>query len=91
MAVSPHGATAPHPPGGSLEPVAHERPEDWGWHHEWRRSTPVLGWLMTIAMVLLVFGNHTGNIENYWLLVLAALMALLLVRDRIKRKNAWRA
>jgi len=69
----------------------HERPEDWGWHHEWRRSAPVIGWVMTISMALLVFGNHQGNTETWWLLGLAAAMAALLVRDRIKRKNAWRA
>jgi hypothetical protein len=68
-----------------------ERPEDWGWHHEWRRSAPVIGWVMTISMALLVFGNHQGNTETWWLLGLAAAMAALLVRDRIKRKNAWRA
>lgn len=71
--------------------VEHERPEDWGWHHEWRRSAPVIGWIMTISMVLLVFGNHRGNVETLWLLGLAALMATMLIRDRIKRKNAWRA
>lgn len=71
--------------------VEHERPEDWGWHHEWRRSTAVIGWVMTISMALLVFGNHEGNIERWWVLALAAVMAALLIRDRIKRKNAWRA
>jgi len=36
-------------------------------------------------------GNHVGNVENYWLIGTAAFMAVLLVRDRIRRKNAWRA
>lgn len=71
--------------------VEHERPEDWGWHHEWRRSAPVVGWLMTISMALLVFGNHRGRIEEWWLLGLAAIMAAMLIRGRINRKNAWRA
>ncbi len=70
--------------------VEHERPEDWGWHHEWRRSTSVIGWMMTIAMALLVFGNHRGNVERWWLLGVAAVMAALLIRDRVRRKNAWR-
>lgn len=76
---------------GDGDAVPHERPEDWGWHHEWRRSGPVIGWFMTIALALLVFGNHRGNVERYWVLGLALVMAAMLVRDRIKRKNAWRA
>lgn len=87
--VAGHGSSvAAHPDN---TPVERERPEDWGWHHEWRRSTPVIGWVMTISMVLLVFGNHQGMVETWWLLVIAAAMAALLIRDRIKRKNAWRA
>jgi hypothetical protein len=84
-------ADTAHQHGSSPVPVEHERPEDWGWHHEWRRSTPVIGWLMTISILLLIMGNHVGNVENYWLIGTAAFMAVLLVRDRIRRKNAWRA
>ncbi len=89
MAITRHAAAddAGHPAVTEED----ERPEDWGWHHEWRRSTPVIGWVMTISMVLLVFGNHQGMVETWWLLVIAAAMAALLIRDRIKRKNAWRA
>lgn len=68
----------------------HERPEDWGWHHEWR-SAPIVGWSMTVVMVLLVFGNHQGHVEDLWLLGLAAGMATLLIRDRVRRRKAWRA
>ena len=79
------------PAQDTRHPIERERPEDWGWHHEWKRSTPIIGWVMTIAMVLLVFGNHQGNIENLWLLGLAALMAFALIRMHINRRNAWRA
>lgn len=84
-------ADTAHQQGSGAVSVDHERPEDWGWHHEWRRSTPVIGWVMTISILLLIFGNHRGNVENYWLLAVAAFMAFLLIRDRIRRRNAWRA
>lgn len=80
-----------HQHGSAPVPVEHERPEDWGWHHEWRLAAPAVGWIATIALLLLIFGNHTGNVENYFLIGVAAFMALLLVLDRVRRKNAWRA
>ncbi len=88
MAITRHAAAddAGHPAIAEEQ----ERPEDWGWHHEWRRSTPVIGWVMTIAMVLLVFGNHEGNVEVWYLLGVAAIMAAMLIRGMIRRKNAWR-
>lgn len=70
--------------------VPHEHPEDWGWHHEWRRSTPVIGWLAVVSLLLMIVGNHRGHIEDLWLIGVAAAMALLLIRDRLRRRNAWR-
>ena len=75
----------------AAHPVEHERPEDWGWHHEWRRSAPVIGWVMTIVMALMVFGNDRGDSSTVWLLGIAAVMAFMLIRDRIRRKNSWRS
>ncbi len=70
--------------------VAPEQPEDWGWHHEWRRSTPIIGWVATVSLLLMIFGNHIGHVEDLWLIGVAAVMALLLIRGRLKRRNAWR-
>ncbi|CAN5141635.1 DUF2631 domain-containing protein [soil metagenome] len=72
-------------------PVQHERPEDWGWHHEFRAAAPVLGVAMTISLLLFIAGNHEGNVENLWLVGIAAIMVFLLIRDRTKRRNSWRS
>lgn len=85
MASSAHGTTEVAAHG------THETPEDWGWHHEFKHATPALGWLMTVAMLLFLIGNHEGRVEDLYLLGFAAIMIFLLIRDRIKRKNAWRA
>jgi hypothetical protein len=72
-------------------PVEHERPEDWGWHGEmgkWGRRT---WWIAPLAILAFLFGNHQGNIENVWLVAIAALLVLVFVVDWVRRKNAWRA
>jgi hypothetical protein len=72
-------------------PVEHERPEEWGWHGEmgkWGRRLVLIPILFLIAMI---FGNHQGELENIWLIGLAAVMILLVVVDARRRKNAWRS
>lgn len=71
--------------------VEHERPEDWGWHHDWRRSSQVVGWVMVVALLLLLIGHSPSWTEALWLIGLAAIMAGMLIRVRINQKNAWRS
>lgn len=86
---STHGTEVATTPGGA--PVEHERPEDWGWHHEFKGSAYLVGWAMTIALLLLTIGNHPGHIEDLYLVGIALTMAFLLIRGRRKSKNAWRS
>lgn len=74
--------------GYVLEP--HERPEDWGWHQEFKVVPRVLGWLAVISLLLMLVGNHTGRVENLWVLGTAALIVAVLIRDQVHRRNAWR-
>jgi hypothetical protein len=72
-------------------PVEHERPEDWGWHGEmgkWGRRT---WWIAPLFVICYLFGNHEGNVENIWIIAIAALMVVVFLYDRVRRKNAWRA
>jgi Protein of unknown function (DUF2631) len=72
-------------------PVEHERPEDWGWHGEmgkWGRRT---WWIAPLFLIAMLFGNHQGHVENVWLISIAALLVVVFLYDRIRRKNAWRA
>jgi Protein of unknown function (DUF2631) len=73
------------------QPITHERPEEWGWHHEmgkWGRRLTIIPILFTLAYL---YGNHRGRVEDVWIIAIAALMVLLLIYDRFRRKNAWRA
>ena len=72
-------------------PIEHERPEDWGWHHEWgkkMRGTVVLPLIFIVAMI---WGNHRGKVEDIWLIASAAIIVLLYVRAAYHRRNAWRS
>ncbi len=68
----------------------HERPEDWGWHGAWGKWARIGGWLSVVALLLLNFTFHYNNQADSWIYGLAALLVFMLLRDRHRRKNAWR-
>lgn len=62
--------------------------EEWGWHGSWGEFAPrgsgALLWLGVIGLLLMaISGNHESQTENYWLYVIAALMAIWIVARRI--------
>ena len=72
-------------------PVAHERPEEWGWHGETGRAGRIASWVAIIFLAAYLVGNHEGRMEDYWLVVLVAILILIKVMDYFRRKNAWRS
>lgn len=83
-----HDLTRPSLDGYVLEP--HERPEDWGWHQEFKVVPRVLGWLAVVSLLLMLIGNHEGRVEDLWVIGTAAGIAAILIRDAVRRRNAWR-
>jgi hypothetical protein len=73
------------------QPVQHERPEEWGWHGEMGKWGRRLVLIPIVFLVLMIFGNHHGKIEDIWLIGMAAFLLLLVVVDARRRKNAWRS
>lgn len=72
-------------------PIQHERPEEWGWHHEmgkYGRLTLVLPIVFLFAML---FGNHDGQVEDLWLIGSALALIAIMIWDARRRKNAWRS
>jgi hypothetical protein len=69
----------------------HERPEDWGWHGEAGKTGRILGGFMIVALLVLLFGNHRGRIEDLWLIGAALVILGSLIWDSRRRKNAWRS
>jgi hypothetical protein len=61
----------------------------WGWsrikHRTWY-ATGAFGFVFLLAMLR---GNHVGRIENIFLIVFAALVLFVLVRDIWGRRRGW--
>ena len=72
-------------------PITHERPEDWGWHGESGKVSRIAGCVMIVLLLLLMFGNHRGHVEDLWLITGALIILIMLIRDSRRRKNAWRS
>ena len=72
-------------------PITHERPEDWGWHGEAGKAGRITGWLMVVALLTMLVGNHEGRVEDLWLLGTVVILVIALLWDVRRRKNAWRA
>lgn len=95
---SGHGTEVARVIPGQMVPYNPDAPsEEWGWHGSWREFAPrgsrILLWLGVVGIVLMaLFGNHESRVEDYWLLTIAALMAIWLVAGeiRIRKERARR-
>ena len=72
-------------------PIEHEHPEDWGWHGETGRWGRIGGWFAVLVTLTYLIGNHEGRMEDLWVVGIAATMAVILLWDARRRKNAWRS
>jgi hypothetical protein len=74
----------------AVRATPHEKPEDWGWHAEMGVLARGAGWISAAILLVMIIGNDIGHIAQIWLIGLAALLVLMLLRDRHQRKNSWR-
>lgn len=82
-----------HPAKTSKEMVlADDDPRIWGWHHEGDGKTSRIAGIVVLGFVLLMlWGNHDGKVEDLWLLVIAGIMLIMIVVSLgNKRKSTWR-
>lgn len=59
----------------------------WGWSGESRRTYQVAAVFVIIALLGMLIGNHSGNVENLFLIGFAALLAGILIRDVVLRRK----
>ena len=71
-------------------PVVHERPEDWGWHHEFVTGRQVGGWLTFLILGALLTTTHYNRAGNVALISMMVVLLIGLVWDRRRRRNQWR-
>ena len=63
---------------------------EWGWHGGFPRGEVIAGWVCVVILLLFLLGNHTGRVEDLWLIGLAVIMAIGLIMHSVRRRNAWR-
>ncbi|WP_219413280.1 DUF2631 domain-containing protein [Pseudonocardia nigra] len=63
---------------------------EWGWHGSFPRGMMIAGWASVLIMLSFLIGNHQGRIENVWLIVIAAGMAIGLIMHSVRKRHAWR-
>jgi hypothetical protein len=71
------------------DPMA-EPSAEWGWHGTFPRTARIGGWATAAILLLMMIGNHTGRVEDLWLISLALLVVGMLVWDLAKRRTPWR-
>ena len=63
---------------------------EWGWHGSFPKATQAMGWAIVLMLLAMVIGNHVGNVENFWLIGIAAVIGGMLVTDVRRRQLSWR-
>ena len=78
-----HGVTHHRDP--YAEPSA-----DWGWHGTFPKTARIGGWVIAVILLLMLIGNHTGRVEDLWLIGTALFVIIVLLWDQAKRRTSWR-
>ncbi len=69
---------------------ADEPSAEWGWHGEAPRLTRAAGWVSVAILLVFMIGNHRGHVEDLWLIAMALILVVILLRDAAKRRTSWR-
>lgn len=67
--------------------VAEVPSAEWGWSGEAPRLFRFAGWFFAAFLLLMMIGNHSGAVENLYLIGFAALIVFILLRDEFRRRR----
>ncbi|MGK8523392.1 DUF2631 domain-containing protein [Nocardia asteroides] len=59
----------------------------WGWSGESRRTFRIAGWIVALILLAMLIGNHSGRVEDLFLVGFAALIAGILIRDSVLQRK----
>ncbi|MBF6217904.1 DUF2631 domain-containing protein [Nocardia gipuzkoensis] len=59
----------------------------WGWSGESRRTFRIAGWIVALILLAMLIGNHSGKVEDIFLVGFAALIAGILIRDSVLQRK----
>jgi uncharacterized membrane protein len=69
----------------------HERPEDWGWHHEFTKGRQIAGWFSVIILALFLTTTHYNLAGSLGIVLVMLGLVGGLLYDRKRRKTQWRS
>ncbi|NLD85650.1 MAG: DUF2631 domain-containing protein [Actinomycetales bacterium] len=61
---------------------------EWGWHQHSVKVGAAVGGFFVLFMLAMLIGNHVGNVENIWLVAIALMLVIWMVRSLRPRKPA---
>lgn len=92
-----HGAVVEAPHAAEVALYNPDAPsEEWGWHGHWSDFAPrgrrILLWLGVFGLLLLTWGNQVSHVEDYFLVLIAIVMAswIIMTERANKRKRRIR-
>jgi hypothetical protein len=68
----------------------HERPEQWGWHHDFRKGRQIAGWLSVIVLGLFLTTTHYNLMGALGIILAMVTIAGGLLVDRQRSRTQWR-
>ncbi|MDQ1745072.1 MAG: hypothetical protein QOE23_3411, partial [Pseudonocardiales bacterium] len=76
-------------PARDAQHVEHERPEDWGWHHEFVTGRQVGGWMTFLILGLLLTTTHYNGAGAVALISMMVVLLIGLMWDIRRRHTQW--
>lgn len=61
----------------------------WGWSRVNHRTWHITGLVIVVFLLAMLRGNHTGRVEDIFLVAFAVLVLGVVVRDIWGRKRGW--
>jgi hypothetical protein len=69
----------------------HDEPSaEWGWHGSFPHGKIIAGAVSILLLVAFNFGPYQSHTQVLWLGGIALLIAFMIWRDVVARRNAWR-
>ena len=69
----------------------HDEPSaEWGWHGTFPRGKIIAGVISILILIAFIFGDYQSRTQDLWLVGVALLLAFMIWRQVVARRNAWR-
>lgn len=62
---------------------------EWGWHKHSAKVGWATGGFFVLFLLAMLFGNHVGNVENLWLVGVAAFLAIWMIIALRPKKDTY--